>query len=290
MKSYLTIFFFLIQTTGFSQIELLKFDAINLCDSVEVVKSKVRLNLHSIDYYKDSLRLKVRLIENCGLYHKQGAIISRNDTLILMWTNNNRTIYGKDVVSENRTWFSKDSLIRSIETSCNCYIEISYTIKDIKEVNHIQVYNKNVVEKDSMYRLYEPTFKIYEGDTINYTDTLGIKKGKWMEFDSLGRVLEIKIESGIHYRVHYEKFEYHNNGEIAVHYLTSESKNAFSMIEKYYENGQIKERYFAYHPYLDGNDYLNLVYEEHFDESGKLIKRELLDIDNNLYEYGYFYE
>ena len=92
MKRLLTLLFILIQTTDFAQVELLKFDAINLCDSVEVVKSKVRLNLHSIDYYKDSLRLKVRLIENCGLYHKQGAIISRNDTLILMWTDNNNEI------------------------------------------------------------------------------------------------------------------------------------------------------------------------------------------------------
>ncbi len=291
MKKYLTLLFIIIQITVFSQMELLRYDAIRLCDSVHVVDYKIRPHIHDLSNYKDSLKIKVRLYENCGLDLKQGALMVENDTLILMWTENNTPIEKEGVVYEKGTWFNKDSLQVRSYLACDCYMELTYVIKGLDIIKPLKIFNRNVFQRDSMYRLFNPTFQIYEGDTINYTDSIGVQKGKWIEFDSLGRVAMIEIIIDELFTEEFENFEYHENGEIATHFLARRTKNGFVMEEKYYQNGQLKERFFSSDIILDHeHDYFNVSYKEYFDEEGELIKRELLDVDNNLYEYGYFYE
>jgi hypothetical protein len=93
-----------------SQSELFRFEAIRLCDSVNVNQFHVRPNLHNVIQYKDSTTIQVRLQENCGLNYKQGAFSLLNDTLNLLYTENNMPLEYKNIIYENGTWFHLDSL------------------------------------------------------------------------------------------------------------------------------------------------------------------------------------
>jgi hypothetical protein len=291
MKFLVSLYFFFVQFALFAQVELLRFDAINLCDSVPVVSSKVRPHLHHSVITKDSTKISVRLYENCGLNSKQGAIIHRNDTLILMWTENNIPITQEEVVYENGTWFHPDSSSGRSHVSCDCYVELTYVFSGVKKLKHLKVYNTEVFPKDSMYRLFNPTFEIYNGDTINYVDNLGIKRGKWILFDSLNRITSIAFIVNEYYTSEFESFEYHENGEIAVYILVRDKKLGFQMEEKYDDSGVLRERYFTNNFYLTGdNAFFEITYIEYFDEKGDLIERKLVDVQNNLFECGYFYD
>ena len=291
MKKYLTILFVIFHLSAFSQIELLRYDAIRLCDSVDVVQSKIRTNLHSTSIYKDSLKLNVRLYQNCGLNSKQGAIHFQNDTLVLMWTENNSPIEKDGVIYEKGTWFHKDSLRKRSGTTCSCYMELTYVIKGLEKIAPLKINNRIVFQRDSMYKIFTPTFRMFEGDTINYMDSIGVKTGKWVEFDSLERVTKIEHIVTENFSSEFESFEYHGNGEIAIHNFERRAINGCMMEEKYDSTGVLRERYFASDLYFkDSDDYFQVRYIEFFDEKGELIKRDLLDVRNNLYEYGYFYE
>lgn len=280
-----------LQFALFSQMQLLRFDAIRLCDSVHVESSKVRPNLHQSVVYKDSLKISVRLIENCGLDSKKGAVIHRNDTLILLWTENNFPIASKGVVYEKGTWFHPDSLQKWSGTDCDCYMELTYVLSGIKDVKNLSVYNRHVFPKDSMYRIFTPTFEMYEGDTINYTDSLGIKKGKWILFDSLNRIKSISLILNKYYTSEFESFEYYNNGKLDKHTLYRYKEHDFLMEEKYDALGILRERYCSNKfNFQNVNDNFDISYIEYFDEKGNLTERKLIDVQNNLYECGYFYE
>lgn len=291
MKTIALFFFVFLQLTLFSQVELLRFDATRLCDSVQVESSKIRPHLHQSIVYKDSVKISVRLYENCGLNSKQGAFTKSNDTLILMWTDNNVPITKEGVVYEKGTWFHPDSSDGWSSTSCDCYMEITYVFSGIKKLENLQVYNHEVFPRDSMYRLFAPRFEVYKGDTINYVDELGVKRGRWILFDSLNRISSISFIINEYYTSEFESFEYHENGEIAVYVLARDTKFGFQMEEKYNNLGVLRERYFSNNFYLEGdNEYFEITYLEYFDEKGNLIERKLVEVHNSLFECGYFYE
>ncbi len=292
MKYIFTIILFNFQFGLLSQIELLRFDAINLCDSVFVETYKVRPHLHSKSVYKDSIRINIRLEENCGLYLKQGAVQIEDDTINLMWTSNNEPIKMNDVIYENGTWFHPDSSSSSSHVLCECYIEVTYVFKNLKNLTNLKINNKTVLEKDSMYQIFTPTFQTFEGDTINYTDSIGIQRGKWIEFDSLNRITKIELKESNSFSSEFEKFEYHQNGEISEYYFSKRANRDFSLIEKYDTLGNLIERDFRGGIFYNDSsfDFLDIHYIEYFDSNGKLINRELIEVHNNLYEYGYYYE
>lgn len=291
MKTFFSVCFICLEFSLSSQIELLRFDAINLCDSVQVQSSKIRPHLHHSIDYKDSIKVSVRLYENCGLDSKQGAFTLSNDTLILMWTDQNVPIKKEGVIYEKGTWFHHDSSSGWSSVSCDCYMELTYVFSGIKKLKNIHVYNREVFPKDSMYRLFNPTFEMYEGDTINYVDELGIKRGKWILFDSLDRITSISFIVNEYYISEFESFTYHENGEISVYILARNNKLGFQMEEKYDNQGVLRERYFSNNFYLEGdNEYFEITYIEYFDEKGNLLERKLVDVQNSLFECGYFYD
>jgi len=291
MKTLLTISFITLQIVLYAQIELLRFDAIRLCDSVKVEEYIVRPHIHQTTHYKDSLKIKIRLYENCGLNSNQGALVLKNDTIILMWTDNNLPIKTEGVIYENGTWFNNDSIKISTRTRCSCYMEITYVLKGIKKLKPLKVYDKIVFEKDSMYRIYTPKYEIYEGDTINYVDKLGIKRGKWVEFDSLGRIIEINYNRD---KIHFSKseyFEYHLNGKIALHTVVDNKMEEYLIQEKYDTNARLLERnfYFSYYNYNTNEGFL-IEYEEFFDENEILIERKIKEIINDYLFNSYYYK
>jgi hypothetical protein len=173
--------------------------------------------------------------------------------------------------------------------SCSCYLELNYILEKTKHIPKLLIQGKKVYSKDSIYRLFKPSFEIYEGDTINYTDTLGLRQGKWIYFDSLNRISNITKIRDDRYSYEDEYFEYYPNNEIARYEYYLMERTNFNLIEHYDTSGVITHRWFT-GGVDDNSGSINIEYKEYFDKKGKLIRRELIDIDNALFENGWWYE
>jgi hypothetical protein len=64
---------------------------------------------------------------------------------------------------------------------CDCCYEFTYQIKGIKDDKiKITFRDKEIEQSDEKYKTYPVSFKILNGDTINYIDKYGFRQGAWV--------------------------------------------------------------------------------------------------------------
>jgi len=258
----------------FSQLELMAFEAIELCDSVFVERSSAIPHVHSFKKNENRIEIKIRMFANSGLNKKLGALQYINDTLTLMWTDYNVPIDKDAVIYENGALFTENTLRGATTTRCECYIELTYTIKNLFRIPPLKIYDKEVYVRNSLFRYYRPTFEIFQDEKINYIDSLGIKRGKWIEFDSLGRIVKIEFRIDDTHVSETELFEYHLNGLISKLTLDVLNSEGYKLVQKYSEKGFIIEQIFIQKFHNKEGVYYN-EYIECFDEFGAVTRRKI---------------
>jgi hypothetical protein len=230
--------------------------------------SKVQIN------HSNGAEIKIRMFANCGLNNKLGALQYINDTLTLMWTDNNVPIDKNEVIYENGTSFTENPLRGATITRCECYVELTYTIKNLFRIPPLKIYDTEVYVRNSLFRYYRPTFEIFQGEKINFVDSLGIKRGKWIEFDTLRRIIKIDHLIDDTHKFETEIFDYHLNGLISKLTLDVLQTEGYKLIQKYSEKGNIiEQRFIQKHQNNVGAYYTEYI--EYFDEFGAVIKREI---------------
>lgn len=184
-----------------------------------------------------------------------------------------------------KTTFKKGILDLDFEETgtpceCNCCYEFTYQIKGITDDKiKITFKNKDIEQSDEKFETYPVSFKMLNGDTINYTDKYGLKQGIWIlgadtvlkkryfEYvdNRVVRLVKLYPNGQIESELIREKIHFSADNKIYFEY------SEFNKLVEYYESGQKKKECYNnkqehYNSYEKGtckewNEKGELVYE-----------------------------
>ncbi|MBK3517949.1 toxin-antitoxin system YwqK family antitoxin [Carboxylicivirga marina] len=132
------------------------------------------------------------------------------------------------------------------------------------------------------------SYKLYKGDTINYTDIHNHKQGIWIMLNSSGDEI---LEQGLYESNKKDGYwvSYYPGGQVK-HKITYKNGKAIGPAEFYYENGLISEQGIWHINHWKGNyKFYNksgrLAYDWNYDESGNRTGTQKYYHDNGTLKY-----
>lgn len=268
---------------SFSQIELSNFKAVSLCDSVHVFLGKARPILISKAFENDELELVIRKKANCHAENIIGAFQHEEGKLNLLHTlkgaifDNPNIQYQKGVNPHNNGILE--------QALCDCYTEMTFRFSQVQEEPVIQLFSKPIYSPDQIYNTHAPTFEVYKSDTVNYTDSIGNKQGRWITINNRNQI----IQEEYYFNSHSDSVKvisYHSNG--AKHLETRIGKKAYLELT-YSESGilekqchkkeeQVKLYSQKYLPY-QAHQFMTIEICITFDQNGDEIETTIRQVD-----------
>lgn len=188
-----------------------------------------------------------------------------------MWTSYPQDIFKKkNITRENNL----DSILPCIKASClgYNYEEITYVFDKLDPKLNITYFNKVLHPKNQVYKIYKPSYEIFNNRKVNCTDNLGFKQGIWIFKDSLKRVSKITYyHNNINTSAPEIEVEYHPNNSPSIIWATSYSKKNFMTYtkEKFDSTGVL-----VYKSFYGDNNYYKIESTKVFNPESKLITKE----------------
>jgi hypothetical protein len=143
------------------------------------------------------------------------------------------------------------------ECECYCNYKLTYQIKsDLELPDKILLNGKVQRHYNDAFKTYKESFKIVDGDTINYIDKYGLKQGAFVKFNSKNDTLDFNryIDDDL-----VESRDYYSDGKrerlILLNYKIDPSTNRDSAVKviSWDEHGKLKSIDF-----LTFGEYLNI--------------------------------
>lgn len=210
MKSILIVSLFFLSVMCYSQ-DLMVVDFISSeCDnSVDILRIKDRVV--SQYFVGDTLVVEIGITATCCVDFIPSASMNKN-VINLIFRETGNPCY------------------------CNCCYQFTYYISGVKKTDYMFELNGAPIEiSDEKYHTYPISFKIENGDTINYKDKYGLRQGKWVyQHDDKSYRIERYVDGRIFYE---EGLSYNDNSEIG---LLMVSKRESEVDVQFYDNWKIK--------------------------------------------------
>jgi hypothetical protein len=204
-----------------------------------------------ISIKNNQLYLTVNFKDNCCAQFNPGIKFS-NDTLYI------------------RKYIPPDSIPKGHPHAlcgCDCCFSIDFVISNIKDTSFITLFdNKRIVYSLEPYPVFPIKFEILNGDTINKNNKYGGPVGLWINYYDNKQIKDIAMypvnnlyldwdSQSIWYKGYYENGQMRNyvrtdstdawyeSGKIRLRmYKTHEDGDEIVYTEKYFDNGQLKEK------------------------------------------------
>lgn len=192
--------------------KLVKFKATTLCDSIEVFYDKARPIINNYSFEENHLNIQIRAIVDCATENIIGAFSFRDDTLNLLFTHKGAPLKGNNIKYQEDAGVINGGIVEM--AACECYSKLEYFFEIDSLPNIIIFDNSTLYQPDEIYALIEPTYLLYESDTVNRIDSIGNLQGRWIYFNEKKQV-------------DYEEY-FENNESISSKYID------------YFDNGELK--------------------------------------------------
>lgn len=220
-------------------IELEDFNAITLCDSVQVHMDKVRPTLVNKKWDGQTLEIVVRTITNCNTDGLIGSFILDADTLKLMYSIGHGYSHLTGIQYQNGYELDIEEGVEyeeEIEIDlCDCYSQLYYRFNIPYLPPNLRLLSSRLYHPSEIYPIVEPSFESYKGEIVNRTDSIGNRQGIWIGFDEKGLIIQEDnyIDDGI---VSTKYISHYDDGSIKEELIISDS----TLQLKYHETGYLE--------------------------------------------------
>ncbi|MEN8120192.1 MAG: hypothetical protein ABFS35_07590 [Bacteroidota bacterium] len=271
------LFFLLIFSSlhlaGQEKMKLINFKTIGLCDSTEIFLDKVRPTIIQKKFGYKNLAITIRTRTNC-IYDKYiGAFQVKNDTLNLLYTVKDCILREEDVIyqeGENPTQNTIEEVL------CDCYVEIQYEFSNVDRQKKIMLFSKILYPENELYQTQTPTFEIFEKDTVNYTDSIDYKQGRWIYLNGNNKIISEEFYKNGEAE-YYKDISYYSNGKIHTESIMGDKSYEL----KYFKNGKIKQECLTQKEFIQTSPYNVKTTSEPIFLEGSLLLEVEICVDYN---------